>query len=74
MTRAGIRSDAVLEGMFNYAGGRLRRMAQPLVCEQCHKPFENMRAEKKIMTVTNLTVVCAECGHTTVLNGEFTSD
>ncbi len=49
-------------------------MAKLLVCEQCHLPFENMRAEKAAVTITNLTVVCSECGHTTVLDGEYTSD
>jgi RNase P subunit RPR2 len=49
-------------------------MAKPLVCEQCRKPFENMRGEKAVVTIVNMTVVCAECGHTTVLNGEYTSD
>jgi len=49
-------------------------MAKPLVCEQCLKPFENMRAEKTLVTITNLTVVCTECGHTTILNGEYASD
>jgi hypothetical protein len=49
-------------------------MAKPLVCEQCHKPFENMRGEKTVVTIVNMTLVCSDCGHTTVLNGEYTSD
>lgn len=49
-------------------------MAKPLVCEQCRKPFENMRGENAVATITNLTVVCTDCGHTNVLNGEYSSD
>jgi len=49
-------------------------MPMPLVCEQCHKPIENMRGETSVVTIFNLAVVCSDCGHTTVLNGEYSSD
>jgi RNase P subunit RPR2 len=66
--------DGILEKTLILTAELLEGMAKPLVCEQCHKPFENMRGEKAVVTIAHLTMVCSECGHTTVLNGEYTSD